>query len=130
MCGSSTSATAASPASRPSASSAPNSISSAADSSGSSFQYSGVPGIELAATISAGATISSTAVAPAATRSATGAVAASIESKWTQLSVVIAGTGTVSKTASEMKASVPSEPISRRRKISTGSSASRNAQSR
>ena len=89
-----------------------------------------MPGIELAATISAGATISSTAVAPAATRSATGAVAASIDSKWTQLSVVTGGSGTVSKTTSEMNASVPSEPISRRRNISIGSSASRKAQRR
>ncbi len=41
--------------------------------------------------------------------------------KWIQAVVVRAGTGTVSKTASAMKASVPSEPTSRRRKISSGS---------
>ena len=45
-------------------------------------------------------------------------------------SVVWRPSGTVSITASPMKASVPSEPISRRLKISSGSSASRNAHSR
>ena len=45
-------------------------------------------------------------------------------------SVVWRPSGTVSKTASPMNASVPSEPISRRRKISSGSSASRNAHRR
>ncbi len=83
-----------------------------------------------AAVISAGATISSTAVAPEATRSGTGAIAASMLGKWTQAVVVTAGSGTVSKTASATKASVPSEPTRRRRKISSGSSASRKAQSR
>ena len=83
-----------------------------------------------AATISAGATISSTALAPASTSAGTGSVADSIPSKWSQETVVREGFGTVSMTASAMKPSVPSEPISRRRKISTGSSASRNAQSR
>ena len=43
---------------------------------------------------------------------------------------VRAGTGTVSSTASAMNASVPSEPTTRRRRISTGVSASRNAHSR
>ncbi len=96
----------------------------------SSFQYSGVPGIEWAATSSAGATISSTAVAPAATSSPTGAVASSIPAKWTQAVVVTCGRGTVSSVASETKASVPSLPTSSRWKISSGSSASRKAQSR
>ena len=41
-----------------------------------------------------------------------------------------AGTGTVSKTASAMEPSVPSEPTSRRLKTSSGLSASRNAQRR
>jgi hypothetical protein len=44
--------------------------------------------------------------------------------------VVRAGRGTVSKIASATKPSVPSEPTRRRRKISSGSSASRKAQSR
>ena len=83
-----------------------------------------------AAVISAGATISSTAVAPLSTRSRTGAIASSMPGKWTQAVVVRAGSGTVSKTASATKASVPSEPTTRRRKISSGSSASRKAQSR
>ena len=83
-----------------------------------------------AATISAGATISSTAVAPLATSSATGSVAAAIEGKWTHDRVVLAGTATVSNVASATNASVPSEPISSRRKISSGVSASRKAQSR
>ena len=71
--------------------------------------------------ISAGATISSTAVAPASTKSRTGAIASSIPGKWIQAVVVRAGSGTVSKTASATKPSVPSEPTSRRRKISSGS---------
>ena len=82
------------------------------------------------ATISAGATISSTAVAPAATNSGTGSVADSMPSKCSQETVVCGGWGTVSKTASATKASVPSLPTSSRRKISRGVSASRKAQSR
>ena len=97
---------------------------------GSSRQCSGVPGIEWLATISAGATISSTALAPAATSSGTGSVAASIPSKWTQAVVVCGRSGIVSKTASETKARVPSDPTSSRRNISSGVSASRKAQSR
>jgi hypothetical protein len=83
-----------------------------------------------AAVISAGATISSTAVAPEATRSPTGAIASSMPGKWTQAVVVSGATGAVSKTTSARKASVPSEPTRRRRKISSGSSASRKAQRR
>jgi hypothetical protein len=108
----------------------PYSTSSTADSGGSSFHSWGAPTMFQAAVISAGATISSTAVAPEATRSPTGAVAASMLGKWTQAVVVNGGTGTVSKTTSAMKARVPSEPTSRRRKISNGSSASRKAQRR
>ena len=52
-------------------SSARNSTSSAADSGGSSFQASGVPGMFQAAAISVGATISSVALAPAATSAGT-----------------------------------------------------------
>ena len=80
-----------------SSSSPPNSISSAADAGSSSFQASGAPWMLWAATISAGATINSTAVAPLATSSDTGSVAAAIEGKWTHESVVIGGNGTVSK---------------------------------
>ncbi len=126
----STPAPSRSSASRSAASSERNSSSRAAEVGGSSFQYSGVPGIEFAATISAGATISSTALAPAATRSGTGSHAVSMLSKWIQLVVVWGRSGTVSITASAVKASVPSEPTSSRRKISSGVSASRNAQRR
>ena len=82
------------------------------------------------ATISAGATISSTALAPAATNSGTGSVADSMPSKWSHETVVWGGWGTVSSTASATNASVPSLPTSTRRKISSGESASRNAQRR
>ena len=57
-----------------------------------------------AAAISAGATISSTALAPAATSSGTGAIAASMLGKWSQETVVRARQGTVSNTASAMNA--------------------------
>jgi hypothetical protein len=50
--------------------------------------------------------------------------------KWIQAVVVRAGRGTVAKTASARNARVPSEPTRSRRKISSGSSASRKAQSR
>ena len=82
------------------------------------------------ATISAGATISSTARAPAPTSSWTGSSAASTLGKCSHATVVLAGWRTVSNTASAMKPRVPSEPISNRRKISSGVSASRNAHSR
>ena len=77
-----------------------------------------------------GFTISSTAVAPASTSAGTGAEAASMLGKNSSPVRTWRPCGTVSNTASEMKPSVPSEPTSRRRKISTGSSASRNAHSR
>ena len=86
--------------------------------------------MECAAAIRAGATISSTARAPAATSASTGATAASMLGKWSQEIVVRRGWGTVWNTASAMKASVPSEPTSRRRKISSGEFASRKAQRR
>ena len=108
----------------------PYSTSSTADSGGSSFHSCGAPTMFQAAVISAGATISSTALAPLSTSSRTGAIASSMLGKWTQAVVVSAGSGTVSKTTSARKASVPSEPTTRRRKISSGSSASRKAQSR
>ena len=91
----------------------------------------GVPRMLCEATISAGATISSTARAPAATSSATGAIAASMPGEVKPRARSSSrGCATVSKTASAMNASVPSEPTSRRRKISSGVSASRKAQSR
>jgi hypothetical protein len=61
--------------------------------------------------------MSSTAVAPASTSAGTGSVADSMPSKWSQETVVLAGSGTVSKTASAMKTRVHSNQISRRRKI-------------
>ncbi len=109
--------------------SAPNSTSSAAEVGGSSSQSCGAPAMFWAATIRAGATINSTAVAPDRTRAGTGSVADSMPSKCSHETVVLGGWGTVSKTASAMNASVPSEPIRRRRKIWTGSSSSRKAQS-
>ena len=78
---------------------APNSTSRTADSGGSSFHSSGAPTMFQAAVISAGATISSTALAPASTRSRTGAIAWSMSGKWIQAVVVRAGSGTVSKTS-------------------------------
>ena len=111
-------------------SAAPNSTSSAADSGGSSSHVLSVPSIECAATISAGAPISSTAVAPAATSASTGSLAVSTSAKCSHEIDVRAGTGTVSKTASAMNASVPSLPMTSRRRISSGVSASRNAHSR
>ena len=82
------------------------------------------------AVIRAGATISSTAEAPAATRSGTGAVAEAMSGKCIQARVVLRGTATVSHWTRAMKASVPSEPTISLRKISAGVSASRKAQSR
>jgi hypothetical protein len=110
--------------------SARNSMSSAAEVGGSSFHASGTPGMFQAAAIRVGATISSVAVAPAPTSSPTAAAAPSRSSKPTRASVVWRPSGTVSNTASATKASVPSEPMTRRRKISSGVSASRNAHSR
>ncbi len=74
-----------------------------------------------AATISAGATISSTAVAPAATNSGhrLGRRLDPVEVQPGDRRVRAAA-GTVSNTASATKASVPSEPTSSRRKISSG----------
>ena len=126
----STSAARASAASSSASSAPPNSTSSAAEDGSSSRQLSGVPRMLWLAMISAGATISSTARAPAATKSRTGSSAASTPAKCSHETVVRGGCGTVSKTASAMNPSVPSEPTSRRRKISTGVSASRKAQSR
>jgi hypothetical protein len=76
------------------------------------------------------ATINSVAVAPAETSSPTTSAAASMSGKSRSAVVVFRPRATVSKTASATKASVPSEPTRRRRKISSGVSASRNAQSR
>jgi hypothetical protein len=84
----------------------------------------------IAATMSAGATMSSTALAPSSTRFGTGAHASGMPAKWSHAVVVWAGTGRVSNVASQIRASVPSDPTIRRRKISTGSSASRNAHRR
>ena len=70
-----------------------------------------------AAAISVGATISSVAVAPAATSGGTASTAASMSAKRASAVVVCTPSGTVWNTASAMKASVPSDPISRRRKI-------------
>ncbi len=80
----------------------PNSTSSAAVAGSSSFHSCGAPTMFQAAVISAGATISSTAVAPLATSSPTGPTARSMSGKWTQATVVSGGCGTVSKTTSGM----------------------------
>ena len=79
----------------------------------------GRPAMFWAATISAGATISSTALAPASTSAGTGRSADSIRRSGARRRRA-RGFGTVSKTASAMNPSVPSEPTIRRRKISTG----------
>ena len=83
-----------------------------------------------AAAISVGATISSVALAPAATSAGTTPAAASMSAKCISDSAVRGCSGSVSNTASARNASVPSEPISRRLKISSGSSASRKAHRR
>ena len=69
-----------------------------------------MPGKACAAAASAGASISSTASAPSPTRPGTSAAAWLIDGSTIQLTVVIAGAGMVSITASAMNASVPSEP--------------------
>ena len=83
-----------------------------------------------AAAISVGATISSVAVAPACTSGPTASAAASRSSKKISPSAECGPWATVSNTASATNASVPSEPMTSRRKISSGVSASRNAHSR
>ena len=98
-----------------SSSSPPNSTRRAAVVGSSSFQCSGAPVMFQEATISAGAPISSTAVAPAATRSGTGSMALGMSGKWIQARVVFFGIGRVLKITLEMKPRVPSEPIIRRR---------------
>ena len=81
----------------------------------------GVPGKAWLATMRDAATISSTAVAPAATRSGTTAQASSMLRKCSQTALRCCGSGTVSKTTSLTKARVPSEPISRRQRSPAGS---------
>ena len=83
-----------------------------------------------AAAISVGANISSVALAPNETRSPTALAAASRSGKKTSATDACEPNGTVSNTASATNASVPSDPITSRLKISSGSSASRNAHSR
>ena len=73
--------------------------------------------------------MSSTASAPSATRPGTSAAASLIDGSTIQLTVVLAGAGMVSITASAMNASVPSDPTMSRRKISSGVSASSRADS-
>ena len=82
------------------------------------------------AVIRAGATISSTAVAPASTSWGTGSTAEAMSGKWTQARVVRAGRGTVSNSTREMNPRVPSEPTRSRLMIPSGVSESRKAQSR
>ena len=77
-----------------------------------------------------GATISSTAVAPAATSSGTGSTAVWMSGKCSQAVVVTTGSSTVSNVTEATKARVPSEPMISRRKISSGVSPSRKAQRR
>ena len=126
---------AAPPASRASSSassSARNSTSSAA-----AVRWQLVPALGRAghvrarAAISVGATISSIALAPAVDqRAAPARRPRRCPAKSSSAVVVWRPSGTVSNTASATNASVPSEPTSRRRKISSGVSASRNAQRR
>ena len=72
------------------------------------------------------ASMSSTTSAPERTRCGSAVVAASSESNSSRPVAVRAGTGTVWKTASATKPSVPSEPIMRCSRIRTGLSWSRN----
>jgi hypothetical protein len=73
--------------------------------------------------------MSSTASAPWAARPGTSAAASPIDGSTIQVTVVLAGAGMVSITASAMKASVPSDPTMSRRKIPSGVSASSRADS-
>ena len=83
-----------------------------------------------AAAISVGATISSVALAPAATSAGTALDGRVDVLEERERDRRVPASGTRLETASPMNASVPSEPTSSRRKISSGASASRNAHSR
>ena len=103
------------------------------DSSGSSCQSSGVPGDRVRRRRSASvATISSTARRARGDERGHGRRRGVDRCREVQprRSSCAAARARVSNTASATKASVPSEPTSRRRKISSGVSASRNAHSR
>ena len=117
-------------ASSESESSAPISTSRAAALGSRVLQYAGVSAKAWPATVSAGATISSTADAPRRMRPGTRAIASSIVGTGIHATLVTRGAGIVSMTASAMNASVPSEPTRRRRKIPSGVSPSSSAQSR
>ena len=100
-----------------------------APSQGSSFHSSGIS-TKFSAAISEAVIMISVALAPSSTSGRTTAMAESMSGNRNQAAVSWRPIGTVSNTASAMNASVPSEPTSRRRKISSGVSASRNAHSR
>ncbi len=101
-------------------SAAANSTRSAAALGSSVLQYSGVPGKAWAAASRAGATMSSTASAPRDTRPGTSATASSIDGSGIHVTETAPGAGSVFITTSPMNARVPSEPTTRRRKISSG----------
>ena len=103
-----------------------NSTRIAAASSGASFHSGGIE-TNAWATFIESTIISSVALAPASTSGRTHATASSIVGKITNAVVAWRPNGTVSNTASETNPSVPSDPTSSRLKISSGSSASRNA---
>ena len=96
---------------------------------GASFHSGGI-GANACAAFIASTIISSVALAPACTSGCTHATASSMPGKSTNAVAVCRPNGTVSNTTSDTNASVPSEPTIRRRKISSGVSASRNAISR
>jgi hypothetical protein len=117
-------------ASSDAASVAPNSTRSAAALGSGVFQYDGVSAKACPAAFSAGAIINPTAEAPSATRPGTREMASSMVGNGIQATLVTLDAGTVSVVASTTKASAPSDPTSRRRKISSGLSPSSSAQSR
>ncbi|RPK36204.1 hypothetical protein EES39_32145 [Streptomyces sp. ADI92-24] len=124
-----TPAAARSYASWPSSSGARNSTSSAAVSFGSPAQSAGTPWT-LTEARRVFPSISSTAMAPASLNSGTAAAAAVRDGKKSSAVETRRSSGSVSKTTSEMKPKVPSEPTMSPRRISTGVVPSRKASSR
>jgi hypothetical protein len=94
--------------------------------SGSACQRAGTPGFPSTARSDA-RSVSSTAAAPSSTNGLTAAHAERMSGKIMNDVSRYWLSGTVSKTASAMKASVPSEPTIRRRKMPSGVAPSRNA---
>ncbi|CAM5555777.1 hypothetical protein SGRI78S_03059 [Streptomyces griseus subsp. griseus] len=124
-----TASAARSNASWPASSAARNSTSSAVVVRGSAAQSAGTPGT-LTEARRVLPSISSTAMAPASLKRGTAAAAAVREGKNSRALEIRRSSGRVSKTTSEMKPNVPSEPTIRPRRISTGVAPSRKASRR